>query len=186
MPAPGVLDGDVDPEGDAPITAVLVAGPANASTFTLNADGSFTYTHNGSETTTDAFTYQASAGGLLSNIATVTITITGVNDPPTAVDDANTTTEDAPVSAGAPGVLANDTDPDPGDTKTVVVGERRPRQRRRPDRDGQGRHRHAQRQRVLHLQPGTVFQSLGVGQNDTDTFTYTMQDTAGAPSTSPP
>ena len=50
----------------------------------------------------------------------MTITITGVNDPPTAVDDANTTTEDAPVSAAAAGVLANDTDPDAGDTKTVV------------------------------------------------------------------
>ena len=50
VPAPGVLDGDTDPEGDTPITAVLVSGPANASSFTLNADGSFTYTHNGSET----------------------------------------------------------------------------------------------------------------------------------------
>ena len=79
--APGVLAGDVDPEGDTPITAVLVTGPANASSFTLNADGSFTYTHNGSETTTDAFTYQASANGLVSNVATVTITITDRQRP---------------------------------------------------------------------------------------------------------
>ncbi|HEX2223596.1 MAG TPA: Ig-like domain-containing protein, partial [Thermoanaerobaculia bacterium] len=58
QPAPGVLDGDTDAEGDA-LTAVLVTGPANASSFTLNADGSFTYTHNGSETLTDSFTYRA-------------------------------------------------------------------------------------------------------------------------------
>ncbi len=65
VPAPGVLDGDVDPEGDT-LTAVLVTGPANASSFTLNPDGSFTYTHNGSETTTDSFTYRAVANGLQS------------------------------------------------------------------------------------------------------------------------
>ena len=82
VPAPGVLDGDTDPEGDTPITAVLVTGPANASSFTLNSDGSFTYTHNGSETTTDSFTYRAVANGLQSAVATVTITITPVNDAP--------------------------------------------------------------------------------------------------------
>jgi VCBS repeat-containing protein len=79
--APGVLDGDNDPEGDT-LTAVLVTGPANASSFTLNADGSFTYTHNGSETTTDSFTYRAVANGVQSANATVTITITPVNDAP--------------------------------------------------------------------------------------------------------
>jgi hypothetical protein len=82
VPAPGVLDGDVDPEGDAPITAVLATGPANASSFTLNSDGSFAYTHDGSETTTDSFTYRAVANGLQSAPATVTITITAVNDAP--------------------------------------------------------------------------------------------------------
>ncbi len=55
LPAPGVLANDTDPENDA-LTAVLVSGPANASSFTLNADGSFTYVHNGGETTTDSFT----------------------------------------------------------------------------------------------------------------------------------
>ena len=79
--APGVLVNDTDPEGDA-LTAVLDAGPANASTFTLNSDGSFTYTHDGSNTTTDSFTYHAFANGQPSATATVTITITPVNDPP--------------------------------------------------------------------------------------------------------
>ncbi len=44
----------------------------------------------------------------------MTITVTAANDAPTAVNDANTTTEDAPVTAAAPGVLANDTDPEGG------------------------------------------------------------------------
>jgi hypothetical protein len=55
---PGVLGNDTDAEGN-PLTAVLVSGPANASSFMLNADGSFTYVHNGSETSADSFTYRA-------------------------------------------------------------------------------------------------------------------------------
>ena len=79
--APGVLVNDTDPESDA-LTAVLETGPANAATFTLNSDGSFTYTHDGSNTTTDSFTYHAFANGQPSATVTVTITITPVNDPP--------------------------------------------------------------------------------------------------------
>ena len=61
VPAPGVLDGDTDV--DSSITAVLATGPLRASAFTLNADGSFNYTHDGSETTTDTF-YRAFDGAL--------------------------------------------------------------------------------------------------------------------------
>ena len=84
VPAPGVLDGDTDAEGSS-LTAQLVTGPAHASSFTLNPDGSFSYTHDGSETPlTDTFTYRANDGALDSNVATVTITITPVNDAPVA------------------------------------------------------------------------------------------------------
>jgi len=74
----GVLQNDSDPDGD-PLTVTLVSGPANASSFTLNADGSFTYVHDGSETTGDSFTYQISDGTTTQN-ATATLSITAVND----------------------------------------------------------------------------------------------------------
>src|SRR5581483_5601390 len=77
----GVLVNDIDVDS-APVTAVLVSGPAHASSFTLNADGSFTYVHDGSETASDRFTYKASDGAADSNVATVTLTITPVNDAP--------------------------------------------------------------------------------------------------------
>lgn len=48
----------------------------------MNADGSFTYVHNGSETLTDSFTYRVSDGINLSNLATVSLTITPTNDAP--------------------------------------------------------------------------------------------------------
>ncbi|MBE0699692.1 MAG: tandem-95 repeat protein, partial [Anaerolineaceae bacterium] len=61
---------------------------------------------------TDSFTFAVNDGELDSNIGTVTITITAVNDPPVAVGDAYTTAEDSPLTIAAPGVLANDSDVD--------------------------------------------------------------------------
>jgi hypothetical protein len=78
-----VLTNDTNPELD-PMTAELVTPPANATVFILNDDGTFNYTHDGSETPEDQFTYQAN-NGELSNVATVTITISPVNDAPAFV-----------------------------------------------------------------------------------------------------
>jgi VCBS repeat-containing protein len=118
--APGVLTNDSDPDGD-PITAVLVTGPAHASSFTLNANGSFTYVHDGSETTSDSFTYRASDGSSTSNLATVSINVTPVNDVPVANNDNATVAEGGTINMAAPGVLANDTDPDGPSALTAIL-----------------------------------------------------------------
>ena len=78
----GVLDGDTDGDSDT-LSAILVDDVAHG-TLTLNSDGSFTYVHDGSETTSDHFTYKANDGLFDSNEATVTITVNLVNDPPVA------------------------------------------------------------------------------------------------------
>ena len=72
--APGVLENDTDAEND-PLTAVLDSSPNHATSFTLGTDGSFTYTHDGGEDTSDSFTYRAYDGTVYSNTVTVTITI---------------------------------------------------------------------------------------------------------------
>ena len=79
----GVLTNDTDAENDT-LTAVLVAGPSNEQSFALNADGSFTYTPKSNFNGTDSFTYKANDGTLDSNVTTVTITVTPVNDAPVA------------------------------------------------------------------------------------------------------
>jgi VCBS repeat-containing protein len=79
--APGVLGNDADPDGD-PLTAVLVTGPSHGS-LALNANGSFSYTPAADFTGSDSFSYRASDGTLTSNVATVAITVTAVNDAPT-------------------------------------------------------------------------------------------------------
>jgi hypothetical protein len=78
--APGLLQNDDDPDGDA-LTAVLDTGPANG-TVTVNADGSFTYTPATDFSGTDSFTYVASDGSLESDPATVTVTVTPDGPPP--------------------------------------------------------------------------------------------------------
>ena len=109
--APGVLFNDTDDGIGFPIVAVLVAGggPAHGS-VTFNADGAFSYTHDGSEIPGDSFTYKANDGLLDSNIATVSISVTPINDAPVATGDVYTVDEGATLDVGATGVLANDTD----------------------------------------------------------------------------
>lgn len=86
--APGVLDGDID--SDSPIIkAVAASGETTGAgtggqkgTYTLNANGSFTYTPApGFTGTTDTFTYQATDGKALSAPATVTITLASPTAP---------------------------------------------------------------------------------------------------------
>jgi VCBS repeat-containing protein len=83
--APGVLGNDTDPDTDpdsTTLTAALASQPSHG-TLTLHADGSFTYTPTANYNGPDTFTYRASDGNLASNLATVTISVTAVNDPPT-------------------------------------------------------------------------------------------------------
>jgi hypothetical protein len=77
---PGVLDNDTDPDGDE-LSATLTSGASNGL-LQFEVDGSFTYQHNGSETTADGFNYIANDGIFVSNTAAVQIEIIPVNDPP--------------------------------------------------------------------------------------------------------
>ncbi|QTA84808.1 Immunoglobulin domain-containing protein [Desulfonema magnum] len=78
--APGILANDSDPDSN-PLTAVKVSDPANGS-VSLDTDGAFSYTPNGNYHGSDSFTYKANDGTDDSNVATVTVTVTPVDDPP--------------------------------------------------------------------------------------------------------
>jgi VCBS repeat-containing protein len=79
--APGVLGNDSDPDGNA-LSAAVGSGPSHGS-LTLDSDGSLAYTPAANYYGSDSFTYRASDGSLTSNLATVSITVTAVNDAPT-------------------------------------------------------------------------------------------------------
>lgn len=80
--ASGVLGNDTDIDSPT-LSAVLVAGPAHG-TLTLGATGSFSYTPAENYFGPDSFTYRASDGQATSDVATVSITVTAVNDAPLA------------------------------------------------------------------------------------------------------
>ena len=113
----GVLSNDSDEEQDE-LTAVLVDDPVNALSFTLNPDGSFRYTHDGSETTGDSFTYRATGGGASTATTTVTLTINPINDCPSASDISQTALEGTQPEIG---LLGYDPEGDPFTYNVVDV-----------------------------------------------------------------
>ena len=114
-----MLANDSDVDGDA-LSAVLVSNPSHG-TLTLNSDGSLVYMPALNFNGVDSFTYKASDGQAQSGVATVTITVTPINDAPVAAnDDSYTTPEDTQLNGDAPGVLANDSDVD-GDALSAVL-----------------------------------------------------------------
>ncbi|MCK6498216.1 MAG: Ig-like domain-containing protein [Nitrospira sp.] len=99
----GVLANDTNPNGTG-LTAIFVAGggPNNGSAL-LSSDGSFTFTPSGDFNGSDTFTYKTNDTIFDSNTATVTITVTAVNDPPSFTKGVDVTVlEDA-----SPQTIAN-------------------------------------------------------------------------------
>jgi Bacterial Ig domain len=138
-------------------------------TATVNPDGSISYTPNLNANGTDSFTYNVTVGTQVSNSATVTVTITPVNDPPTANNDASGALR---AVSNTINVLANDTDPDgAADLATAVVVTGSPQ---------------------LGIPNGAVFAGGKVTFTPpattaagTYTFTYNAVDQAGTPSAAP-
>ena len=94
------------------LTYAVVAGPAHGTLSLDPATGGYAYTPAANYHGPDAFTFRASDGTADSNVATVAITVTPVNDAPVGAADAYAATEDESLIVVADGVLANDVDAD--------------------------------------------------------------------------
>ena len=112
--APGVLANDFDADTNA-LTAILVTPPLHGN-LSLNTNGGFTYLSATNYNGADSFTYKANDGAADSGIATVTLNIAAVNDPPVAQNDSASATQNLPVIIN---VLNNDFDVD-GGTLAIV------------------------------------------------------------------
>lgn len=126
--------------------------------MTLNADGSFSYQHDGSENHSDSFTYQVTdSNNATSATQTVTLTITPVADAPTVVDDSATTNEDTAVIFD---LLTNDSDPenDLVEASAAIVTQ-----------PGKG---------SVTIANGVVTYTPNANETGQDTFTYTVKDAA--------
>lgn len=110
-PATGVLINDADVEGDD--LTVTIAKNVSHGELTLHPDGSFTYLHDGSESTSDQFDYLVDDGNGGTATATVTFSLNPVNDLPVATPDTYLIDEGATIRLdAATGLLANDFDVD--------------------------------------------------------------------------
>jgi hypothetical protein len=104
---------DIDPS-----TVAIDAQPLNGLA-TANADGSVDYQPYANFNGSDGFSYTVrSLTGVISNAATVSVTVTPVNDNPVAADDAFSVAPDS--ANNLLDVLANDSDVD-NDTLTVAA-----------------------------------------------------------------
>jgi hypothetical protein len=117
--APGLLANDSDPDGDA-IEAGFREAPTHGTLNGLFEDGSFSYTPNRNFSGTDNFAYAAFDGAADSIIATVTIEVTPVNDPPEVLDRSFSATQGFSLVEAAPGVLATAFDEE-GDPITALL-----------------------------------------------------------------
>ena len=114
------LANDSDPDGD-PIFIEEVFPPANGSA-SMDSDGNIQYTPAPGFTGEDTITYSVS-DGVDASEAEIVVTVTDgvVNEPPVAVPDTGSTTEDTTVVLDDPS--NNDTDPEGDPLSTVSVGD---------------------------------------------------------------
>ncbi|MFO0929913.1 MAG: tandem-95 repeat protein [Gemmataceae bacterium] len=97
------------------LSYAVVSGPAHGTLTSFNtATGAYTYRPNLNYNGPDAFTFRASDGRLNSNVATVSLQVTPVNDPPAFTGGANqTVAEDSglhTVTGWATGITAGPPD----------------------------------------------------------------------------
>jgi uncharacterized repeat protein (TIGR01451 family) len=112
-----VLANDSDPNGDT-LTITGVSQGANGGVAMVGNTVSYTPSANFSGS--DSFTYTISDGYGESASATVSVTVTAINDAPVAADDSYQMGEDDTLIVAAPGVLANDHDAE-GATLTAAL-----------------------------------------------------------------
>ena len=141
--------GDVD--GDA-LTFVIGTSPTKGAL--IGAPPNVTYTPDANYSGPDSFTFTASDATLSSPPATVSITVTAVNDIPLAGDDAATTDEETAISIA---VLGND---DLGDEPTTITS---------VSQGAKG---------SVTIDPGatSVSYTPNADTNGADSFTYTITD----------
>jgi hypothetical protein len=119
IPAPGVLENDIDADGD-PLTVELGMTVAHGS-LTLNPDGRFTYVPVPGFRGVDVFSYRAFDGHTYSSeAATVQIMVNPNTGRPMATNDLYVLSGTHQLVVPAPGVLSNDFDPF-GETMYAVL-----------------------------------------------------------------
>lgn len=152
---------DIDAEGALDLTSIVITNAVNGAVVD-NGDGTVTYTHDGSETTTGGFEYTIKDDqGAESNVAVVVLTVTPENDPPVAVDDNGSMIQGTSVTIN---VIANDTDSETNVVATTITIS------------------NVVHGSVVDNGDGTITYTHDGSETTTGGFEYTIEDTEGATS----
>ena len=181
----GTLPAPVDPDVHDVVTFVPQTGTAGLyGTFTVDADGHYTYTLNNAlpavqglgagESLTDTFTFTVSDGRGGTGSNTLTVTINGSNDAPVVTAATASIVED---TANINGTLPAPTDPDLHDAVSFVPQAGSAGLYGTLTLDASGNYTYS----LNNASPAV--QGLGVGESLTDTFTFTVTDNHGATAT---
>ncbi len=179
-PASVLLDNDTDPDPNDVLTVESLSGSAIDAALTLvNGEIHYDIGNRFQELKAgavvyDTFDYTISDGNGGISTSTVTVTIVGTNDGPVADVDFGAAVEDGPtVTLTAAELLANDYDIDQGDTLSIASVSAQ---------SAAGAAVSLVNGDVQYT-IGDLFQELAEGETATDTFEYTIVDSAGATST---
>lgn len=119
--AGNVMSNDFDDDGD-PMTATKVVNASyNSGAFTLNSNGTFTYTNNGNAAVSDFFTYYLSDGKSTSSTVGVSISIYTPTTPPTGGNSTINTLADGTYNFKASDFTYNSSSGSPFNGITVVT-----------------------------------------------------------------
>ena len=160
-----VIANDTDPNGDINPASVTITAQGSSGNAVSNGDGTVTYTPTANTNGPDTFTYEvcdSTSPTPLCDTADVTVNVAAVDDPPNAVDDTVSTTEE---TAATWNLAANDTDPDGAPPQgnldptslTILSG---------PTNGS-----------LLNNNDGTVTYTPDLNYSGADTFTYQICDT---------
>ncbi|MCI2398320.1 Ig-like domain-containing protein [Aliiroseovarius sp. N1Y82] len=167
-----VLDNDSDVDGD---DLTVTEATAPNGTVTINPDGTLTYEPDPDFNGEDTITYTVDDGNGGTDTATVTVTVTPVNDGPTAEDDTDETDEDSIVSGE---VLGNDSDPE-GDALSVSEVNGAPANVGSPVEGDGGGSFTLNSDGTYDFDPDGDFEELQVGESATTSVSYTIDDGNG-------
>ena len=188
---------DSDPDGDAlTVTGFEVGGISytpgqtamltGVGTLTIGTDGVYTFTPATSYTgAVPVVTYTISDGEGGNDTATLTLTMIAVNDPPVAVDDANSVGEDAASVAGNV-ITGPGTDSDIDSPVLTVVSAKEgatPLVIGQPFTTAGGGVLTLSADGSYTFAPGTAYNGLDIGETATETVTYTVSDGNGGTDT---
>ena len=157
-------DTDIDSGDNPDPTSIAVVSAANhGSAIFNNSTNHIDYTPNNGFTGIDTFTYTIDdiSSGASSNEATVTVTVTAPNMPPTSANDMATMDED---SLAIINVLANDSDIDGSiDASSINIVSN-------PTKGST----------AINASNGVITYTPNANYNGNDSFTYTVNDDEGA------